>query len=280
MLDREEYVEQAYLFKTLGERLKENLATQDLLVSIKEEILSTTRLPMAMEFLAAELKLRGVFAPAMEKLSHYFTPFQAFVVTEAEKAKGKFDIRVALAILEREATYRATNASPQGIFLYQFESLARNRLGYDRGLEAMAADPIFNDDWRQWILTVRRQVGLIDIADLIYVRSEQYPIDCRRQGREEPPADKPMLFGEKEGRIAMANRRKDPIYLFAALNRQLSYPAVPRQVAVDQTVEILPSLLRRMERLETRMKLVEEEQRGGIDLTKFYKGPGGEGEEG
>ena len=78
----------------------------------------------------------------------------------------------------------------------------------------------------------RRQVGLIDIADLIYVRSEQYLLDCRRQGRDEP--DKPMLFGQKEGRIAMANRRKDPLLLFAALHRQLGYPAI-REVGTNRS---------------------------------------------
>src|SRR5262245_38158120 len=211
MLEREEYVEQAYLFKALRERLQENMATQDLLVWIKEEILSTTRLPLAMDFLSAELKLHGVFSPAMAKLLHYFSPFQTYVIAEAENERGKFDIRVALSILQREAQYRADGCTPQGIFLYQFECLSRNRLGYDRGLEAIAGDPIFDSAWREWILTVRRQVGLIDIADLIYVRSEQYPLDCRRQGREEAIGDKPMLFGQKEGRIAMANRRKDPL---------------------------------------------------------------------
>jgi hypothetical protein len=63
--------------------------------------------------------------------------------------------------------------------------------------------------------------------------------------------------------------------LFAALHRQLGYPAVPRQEPIDRTPEIIPSLVRRMERVETRMKLLEEEQKGGIDLTKFY-GPQGE----
>src|SRR5262249_56562796 len=106
MLDREEYIEQAYLFKALGERLRENMATQDLLLWIKEEILSTTRLPMAMDFLASELKLQGVIGPAMAKLAHYFTGFQTYVITEAENPRGKFDIRVALKILEREAHYR------------------------------------------------------------------------------------------------------------------------------------------------------------------------------
>jgi hypothetical protein len=271
MLDREEYVEQAYLFRALGERLRQNMATQDLLVWIKEEILSTTRLPMAMDYLAAELKLHGMFSPAMAKMAHYFAPFQTYVIAEAENERGRFDIGVALKILEREAKYRAEGATAQGLFLYQFECLCRNRLGYDRGLEAIAADPVFDGAWREWILTVRRQVGLIDIADLIYVRSEQYLVDCRRQGRDEP--DKPMLFGQKEGRIAMANRRKDPLLLFAALHRQLGYPEIPRLDPVDRTPEMLPMLIRQVERLETRIKLVEEEQRGGIDLTKFYAPP-------
>ena len=274
MLDREEYIEQAYLFRALGERLRQNMATQDLLLWIKEEILSTTRLPMAMDFLASELKLHGMFSPAMAKLSHYFTPFQTYVVAEAENERGRFDFAVALKILEREAEYRAGTPTPQAIFLYQFESLCRNRLGYDKGLEAIAGDPIFTDQWREWILTVRRQVGLIDLSELIYVRSEQYPIDCRRQGRDEAITDKPMLFGRKEGRIALANRRKDPLLLFAALHRQLGYPEVPRLLLRDQTPEILPALIRRVERLETRLKLLEEEQReGSVDLSRFYQPP-------
>ena len=273
MLDREEYVEQAYLFKALGERMRENHPTQDLLKWVKEEILSTTRLPMAIDYLAAELKHTGTFAPAMAKLAHYFNPFQTYVIGEAEKERGKFDISVALKILQREANYRAEGATPQGIFLYQFECLSRNRLGYDRGLEAIAGDPVFDAAWRDWILLVRRQVGLIDIADLIYVRSLQYPIDCRRQGREDGVGDTPLLFGEKEGRIAMANRRKDPLLLFAALHRQLGYPEVPMLEPIDHTTEILPAMLRRLDRLEARMKLVEEEQKGGIDLSKFYKPP-------
>ncbi len=80
---------------------------------------------------------------------------------------------------------------------------------------------MYDENWREWILTVRRQVGLIDLGDMLYVRSEHY-----RQTRGE--AEKPVLFGEKEGRIALANRRKDPLYLFAALARHLGYPTVPR----------------------------------------------------
>jgi hypothetical protein len=271
VLEREEYVEQAHLFRVLAERMRQNMSVQELLVSVKEEILSTTRLPLALDYLAAELRLRGVFATAMAKLSHYFTAFQTYVVAEAEADRGKFDLSVALQILEREAQYRAAGATPQGVFIYEFECLCRNRLGYDHGLEAVAADPLFDEGWRQWIATVRRQVGIVDFADLIYVRSERYIQDRRKQGLPLENEEKPALFGDREGRIAWANRRKDPLLLFSALHRQLGYPAVPRLEPIDHTPQIIPTLLRRLERAEARIKLLEEEQKGGIDLTKFYR---------
>lgn len=269
LLDREEYVEQAYFFQILRERQRQNLATQDLLALVRDELLSTTRLPMAVDFLRTELRHSGVFATAMSKLAHYFTPFQTYVISEAERERGRFDFAIALAVLEREARYRAEQATRQGIFLYQFECLCRNRLGYDKGLDAVAGDPIFDDAWRDWIITVRRQVGLVDLADLIYVRSVHYVHQRQRQGLDLSGPEKPVLFGEKEGKIALANRRRDPLLLFAALERHLHYPTVPRPAPADESRLILPTLLRRVDRLETRLKLLEEEARGGIDLSKF-----------
>jgi hypothetical protein len=227
MLDREEYVEQAYLFGALAARVGHGMAAQEVLSRVGEEILSTTRLPLALDFLAADLRLRGVISAAMARLGHYFTPFQTFVVAEGEREEGRFDLTLGFEILRREAQYRAQGASPQGAFLYQFEALCRNRLGYDRGLEAIAGDPIFDDGWRDWIMTVRRQIGLVDVADLVYVRSQHYVHQQDRRGLDRPGDGKPVLFGEKEGRIALANRRKDPLLLFAALHRQLGYPEVP-----------------------------------------------------
>ncbi len=265
-LDREEHIEQAYFFRTFRERMQEGMSSQELLAGIKQEILSTTKLPMALDFMASELRLTGGFGTAMARLKHYFTPFQTYVVCEAEKHAGRFDFRIALEILEKEAEYRAKGGSLQGIFLYQFETLCRNRLGYDRGLDAMAADPAYDDAWRQWVLTVRRQVGIVDIADMIYVRSEHF-----RNLRGEP--EKPILFGEKEGKIALANRRKDPLFLFSALARHLGYPPVPRQRPYVSEAQQIQTLLRRLDRLETRIRLVEEESRVGIDLTRFYGPP-------
>lgn len=262
-LEREEYIEQAYFFRTLRERMQQSMSTQDLLVAIRQELLSTTKLPMALDFMAAELRLTGGFASAMSRLGHYFTPFQTFVIREAEREEGRFDFRIALEVLQREAEYRAQGASRQGIFLYQFETLCRNRLGYDRGLEAVAADPIYDEGWREWITIVRRQIGIVDFADMIYVRSAYY-----RQVMGE--SGKPVLFGEKEGKIALANRRKDPLFLFSALARHLGYPSVPRPMPQEPAEQKLHLVERRLERLETRIKLVEEELRGGINLARFY----------
>ena len=265
-LDREEYVEQAYFYRTLRERMQQAMSTQELLVTIGQELLSTTKLPMALDFMSGELRLTGAFATAMARLEHYFTPFQTFVVREAERDEGRFDFRIALEVLEREADYRAKGASLQGIFLYQFETLCRNRLGYDRGLEAIAGDPLYDGAWREWILMVRRQVGIVDFADMIYVRSEHYTAVRGESG-------KPVLFGQKEGKIALANRRKDPLFLFSALARHLGYPSVPRPKPVESAERNLLLLQRRFERLETRIKLLEEELRGGINLSRFYKPP-------
>ena len=206
-LDREEYIEQAYLFKTLRERMQQDTSTQDLLKAVRQEVLATTMLPFAIDFMAGELLMTGGFSMAMARLPHYFTPFQTYIVHEAEKAEGRFDFRIALEILQREVEYRAAEASPQGIFLYQFETICRNRLGYDRGLDAAAADPIYDENWREWIRTVRRQVGLVDFADMIYVRSELYRM---KSGK----AEKPILFGEKEGRIASAIGGKTRCFSF------------------------------------------------------------------
>ena len=276
-LGREEYIEQAHFFGALAERMRANVPAQEVLQSVREEVLATTKLPMAIDFMLSELRHAGVFSTAMAKLSHYFTPFQSYVITEAENERGKFDLRIGLEVLQREATYRADEPTRQGVFLYQFETLCRNRLGYDRGLDAVAADPAFDDAWREWITTIRRQVGMVDIADLIYVRSELYRRRNMRHSAEEAvggdAAARVELFGEQEGRIALANRRKDPLYLFAAFHRQLGYPEVPRPAVPDEEKTLLPQIARRLEQLEKRISLVEEEQRGGFDLTKFYQRP-------
>jgi len=273
MLDREEYIEQAYLFRSFAERITAGIAAQEALVAIGQEVLATSKLPMALDYLVGELKLVGTLSTAMSRLPHYFTAFQTFVMRRAEDEGGRFDIRTALAMLEREATYRAEGATPQGLFLYRFECLSRNRLDYGHGLAAVAADDIFSADWKTWIETVSRQVGLIDLADLVYVRSPEYwrleKRDALLAGRTAPEPDRPILFGEKEGRIARANRGKDPLFFFAALQRQLGYPVIPRIKTAVSSAETPTLLARRLERLEMRVKLLEEENRGGIDLARF-----------
>lgn len=270
-LSREEYVEQAYLFRALAERIDASLPIQDLLLQTREELLATTKAPLAVDVLLTELKHTGLMGEAMRRLKHYFAPFQAFVLTEAETHQGRFDVVTAVEILRYEADYRAGSPSQQGLFLYQFEVLCRNRLSYDRGLAAMAEDPAYDLKWRTFLSSIRRQMGMFDLADMIYVRSEFYVLRQKQLGKELPGPEFPPLFGEKEGRIALANRRKDPLYLFSAMQRHLSYPAVPKRKKYDDSQQQMELLVRKLERIEARLKILDEEQRGGLDLQKFYK---------
>jgi len=271
-LAREEYIEQVHFFTILGERLAVNMPAQEVLAAVREEVLATTKLPLAIDFLLAELKHQGILAAGMRQLAHYFTPYQCYVLSEAENDRRRFDLRIGLEILGREAQYRTeAEISLAGLFFYQFETLCRNRLGYDEGLEAIAADPSYPAVWRDWILTVRRQIGIVELADMIYVRSEFY-LDKMVQIDPSQTSDRSLLlFGRQEGRIAWANRQKDPLLLFAALHRQLGYPQVPRTKQADPEQRLLPTLARRVEQLESRLKLIEEEQRGGVNLERFYR---------
>jgi hypothetical protein len=252
--------------------LAENRPTQEVISRIHEEILATTRLPYAIQFLATELKHSGLLSSGFRLLLHYFTPFQAFVIRQMEEGSQRLSMEAALLVLEREATYRAGQPTMPGLFVYQFESLSRNRLGYDEGLASMAGDPFYDAAWRDYLDMVRRQIGVVEFSDLIYVRSELYVTEQERQspGYEPPLAP---LFGAKEGRIARANRGRDPLYLFAALQRQLGYPEVPRPKPADDMATKFLTLQAKLRELETRLKLVESEVRGQTDLTQFLGKP-------
>ncbi len=270
LLPSDEYVEQAHLYRLLRERGQQSMPIQDLLDELRHEILITTKLPMAMDYLLTEVKHSGLLAPAMYKLGHYFTDFQAYLVRESEADTGRFTMDTALQILEADAKYRLDNVTRQGMFFFQFEALCRNRLSYDRGLTAMSNDPLYDADWKKWILNLRAQVGLVDFADLVFLVSQDYQRRLIDAG-ESIEGKGPFLFGEKEGRIAFANRRKDPLFLFSAVQRHLGYPVVPRPTPADQENELIPQLMRRVERLEARLKIQEDEKRGGLDITRFYE---------
>jgi hypothetical protein len=269
-MDRDEWIEQAYFFRLFRERIEQGLAAQDILARAHDEILSTTRLPMAVQFLASEIKHHGVLAPAFVRLAHYFTPFQAFVIQQAESEKVKFTIISALLILEREATFKANHFSTAGLFVYQFESIARNKLGYDDGLRASAKDPSYSEPWRSYIDLVRRQVGTYDFSELVYVRSELYVRDKRRTQADYVPSQEP-IFGEKEGKIAKASFGRDPLFLFAALQRQLNYPEVPRFREKDDLEARVLKLESTIREHESRIRILEAEQRGTFDPTQYGK---------
>jgi hypothetical protein len=272
MLEREEYIEQAYFFNSFRERLVDGLPAQEILSRVGEELLSTTKLPLAVAFLNTEIKGSGLMSPAMARIGHYFTAFQTHVISQAEIAMSRFSMEQALLILEREAKYKSQNPSLAGLFIFQFESLSRNRLGYTHGLEAMAKDPFYADDWSDYILTLRTRLGDVDFADLIFVRSA-YFVQERRKTNPDFEPKYPTLFGEKEGKIARANRGRDPMYLFSALQRQLGYPEVPRPRRPDELEARVVLLEQKIAQLENRIKLAESAIGQDVDLSQVMVKP-------
>ncbi len=272
VLDREEYIEQAYFFRAFRERSLDGQPAQDILARVGDELLSTSRLPMAVAFLHTEIKLTGLMGSAMSRLGHYFTPFQTHVVSQAESDLSRFPMELALLVLEREAKYKADSPSLPGLFVFQFEALSRNRLGYNKGLGAMAADPHYPEDWRDYISTLRARIGDVDFADLIFVRSAFFVTERRRTLPDYVPKF-PTLFGEKEGKIARANRGRDPLYLFSALQRHLNYPEVPRPRRPDEGEGRIALLEQRVVTLENRLKSMENEINNDVDLSQFAVKP-------
>lgn len=279
VLDREEYVEQTYFFRTFRERLDDNMPSQEILRTIGEEILATTRLPTAIEFMAGEAEHMGRMSDAMKRLSHYFAPFQAFVIEQAELDTTRLTMDMALLVLEREAEYRAGDgygriAKPEGLFIYQFEALSRNSLGFREGMESIAGDPMFNEDWSEWILKVRHQLGTVEFAELVYARSSQRVDDVNRRRQQEGNSEAydptfAVLFDKQAGRIAKANLHRDPLYMFAALQRQLDYPQVPRPERQKERPEFEPHVEIRFQKLEAQLQMLEGEIRDDLDLSQF-----------
>src|SRR4029077_1908020 len=136
------------------------------------------------------------------------------------------------------------------------------------GLVCLQADPFYDNDWKAFLGMVHRQIGVVDFADLVYLRSHLYVVDMRRHDPGYEPPVVP-LFGEKEGKIAKASRGRDPLFLFAALQRQLGYPEVPRPRPRDDSSVRVETMTAKMRELEARLKLLEGEVRGNVDLSQF-----------
>lgn len=271
---REEYVEQAYFFRALRQRLADGWPTQQTLAQLREELLSTTRMPLAAEMLLDHVERGGELGGGLARLPHYFTPFQTHVTMRSEADRSRFTFGQALLILEREAEYKSTTATPNGLFFYQLETLTRNQLGYLDGLIAMEGDGFFDDGWRRYCGFVRTQLGEHDFAELVYLRSELYVRERQRNEPDYQPRSAP-LFGEKEGRIAAANRGRDPNYLFSALQRHLGFPPVPRPPKASDEQQKLDDTVRRLAALEQKLKIVEGEVFGKTDPAMFMAKPKG-----
>lgn len=268
--DRDECIEQAYFFRIFRERLAVQHSAQEVLDHVHDEVLATTKLPYAIQFLATEIKHSGLLGDGFARLGHYFTAFQTFVIRQSEEEGKRFTLPVGLLILEREALYKSGDPTPAGLFVYQLEAITRNRMGYANGLTAVTADPFYGPAWSAHADMVRRQIGIVELAELVYLRSETYIAEQRKSDPDYVPPV-PPLYGDKEGRIARASIGRDPLFLFAALQRQLNYPEVPRPRPRDDVSTKLDATEVKLRELEVRLRMLESEHRGTFDPTQFGK---------
>ena len=196
-LPRDEYIEQAHLYKLLRERISEQIPIQELLEQVHFELLATTKLPYAIDYLLTEVKHSGLMAPAMIRMSHYFTPFQAYLIQESEQETGRFTIGTALQVLEADAKYRLEDVRPTGMFFFQFEVLCRNRLNYDKGLWAISNDPLFDDAWAKWILYLRAKWGWSIWPICCSWPAKNIGINCLRRATRSQPRGRSCLARRK-----------------------------------------------------------------------------------
>ena len=258
VLEREEYIEQAYFFHAFRERLIDGLPSQDILSRIGEELLSTTRLPLAVSFLSTDIKGSGVMAPAMARIGHYFTPFQTHVVDQAEQdaqplrdgasptgpgAGGEVQGGEPIPAGAVRLPVRGPVAQPAR--LYEGPGGDGGRPLLHRGLAGLHPDAPQP--------ARRRRLRRPDLRALRVFRERA------KQLNPEFIPKFPTLFGEKEGKIARANRGRDPMYLFSALQRQLGYPEVPRPRRPDELEARVLLLEQKIAQLENRLKAAESD---------------------
>ena len=272
-LDREEYIEQAYCFRTFRERLDDNTPAQEILRSLSEELLATTNLPKAIDFLRGEILHAGRISPGMARLAHYFTPFQTLrhvagrggaVAIRPEDgplglgAAGRIPGRIADSGGALHLSIRVHCPQPARLRPRDEGDFRRSRSSTRRGGTG------FSRPGCGWGRPISASSSITARSNISPSGGNGTPTTSRRI---------PILFSVQEGRIAKANRGKDPLYMFAALQRQIGHPAAPRRRAKETGPIIHPALEQRLQRIETRLKILDSEVKGEFNLSDFYVKP-------
>ena len=131
---------------------------------------------------------------------------------------------------------------------------------------------MYDANWQDYVLLVRRQLGAVEFCDLVYLRSEYYVVDQRRQNADyEPPVAAAL---RREGR---QDRQGQPRPGSAVSVRR---PAAPARLSGGAALQAarrhgakLAALVQKVKDLETRIKLVEGEVKGHVDLSQFLVKP-------
>ena len=143
VLEREEYVEQAYFFRTFPRTGRRQPAFAGSAGHARpgdpDDDPPASRRPVPGDGDQAQ-RPAGHGLRALARTTSI--RFRRSSFARPKTRSCRFSMDTALLVLEREATYRASNPTRPGLFVYQFETICRNRLGYWDGLTAMSEDPL------------------------------------------------------------------------------------------------------------------------------------------
>ena len=146
----------------------------------------------------------------MSRLSHYFLLIRPLSFNRLKMIAVDSTCKLPwLSCNRRQISYRIRR--PRS---FSINSRRLRRLPFDR-TSAMAKDPIFDPDWSEWIYIVRRQVGIVDLADLIFGERSLF-----RAVSATWPKVMRSLATKRADRWAIGT---NPLLLFAALQRHLGY---------------------------------------------------------
>ena len=135
----------------------------------------------------------------------------------------------------------------------------------------MRGDPFYDPDWRDFLALVQapdrrgrfRRYRVFALAVL-----------CAGSAVVGRLCSAGLAIVWREGgQDRQGQSRPRPLYLFAALQRQLGYPEVPRSKPKDDVGSRIEALKVKIRELETRLKLVEGEVQGRVDLSEFLAKP-------
>ena len=184
---------------------------------------------------------------------------------------SRFSMEQALLILEREAKYKSENPARRPVHFPVRVSVAKPAGLHPGTGAAMSADPLYTEDWRDYILMLQTRLGDVDFAKP-HPSYYAHFVKERRKTNPEFEPKYPTLFGEREGKIARANRGRDPVICWH-WTASLAIPRSRDSAAPTSSKPAFSCSSRRSPSSRTASRPAESELNQDVDLSQVIVKP-------